>query len=136
MPQRVVLIFNIGPPFGNFRIAMRPGVFGVDHPAAFDALEEAIEEAFSILSFHSPDAWPELHAAGDVTLPPPRFDGREGVLNIAGNPSDASGGWVVMRAMLPFSGWPPGGWAVYEAWHYEPDGTWNAFSEEELETVW
>jgi hypothetical protein len=136
MWHRAVVIFNIGPPFGGFRMAVRPGMFRLDHPAVFTVLEEAVQTAFSTLSRHSPDTWPQLHAAGELTAIPPRFDGREGMIDVTGNPADTSGGELVLRAFLPFSGWPLGGWAVYAAWHRQPDGTWSPFSEKELASVW
>jgi hypothetical protein len=39
---RRVVLFNIGPPFGGFRFAVRPGAFGLDSPEAARALEQAV----------------------------------------------------------------------------------------------
>ena len=136
MSQRAVVLFNLGPPFGGFRTAVHPGVFGLNNPAAFAALDEAIQEAFSLLSAHPPDSWPDLHASGALAMTPPRFEGREGVIDVAGDAIDDAAGEIVMRAFLPFSKWRLGGWAVYEAWHRDPDGTWDPFSDHELASVW
>ena len=136
MSHRAVILFNIGPPFGGFRVAVRPGAFGLNNPAAFAALDAAIQEALSSLSAHPPSSWPGLHASGALAPTPPRFDGREGAIDVTGDATDDAAGDIVMRAFLPFPRWPLGGWAAYEAWHRDSSGMWTPFSEEELAIVW
>ena len=135
-PVRIVVFFNIGPPFAGFRAAGRPGMLGLDNAAAFEALEHAIQKAFVLLRAHPPSAWQELAAGDSFRATIPRFENREGVIDVTGDATHDEAGDVVLRAFIPFSLWPLGGWAVYEAWHLGTDGVWTPLSHEELATLW
>jgi hypothetical protein len=70
MPIRVVVLLNLGPLFGGFRFATRPGMFGLDAPRAFAVLERSVESAFTLLSAHDPADWAALAPTGfDAALP-------------------------------------------------------------------
>jgi hypothetical protein len=135
MPIRVVVLFNFGPLFGGFRFATRPGMFGLDDPLAFAVLERSVESAFTLLSAHDPADWAEVTPTGfDVAIP--RLEGREGYIDGLGDGCISGVGEIILRACLPFQGWPLGGWVVYEGRHRAPDGTWTSFTAEELAEVW
>lgn len=135
MPLRAVVLLNIGPAFGGFRLAARPGVIGLDDPAAFAALESAIEAAYTLLSAHPPSRWPALAGPGFASATP-RLGEREGAIDCTVTATDDTAGEVWLRAWLPFAPWPLGGWAVYEGRHRAADGTWTPFSPEELAALW
>jgi len=136
MPHRAVVLFNLGPPFGGFRAAVRPGFIGLDNVAAFEALERAIGNAYTLMSAHPPDAWGQLSAADSFRAAVPRLEDREGVVDVTGDATNEAAGDVVLRAFLPFPLWPFGGWAVYEGWHRGVDGVWTPFTQEELAELW
>ncbi len=133
---RVVVIFNLGPPFGGFRLAARAGLLGADNPAVFEALEQAIETAYTLLRAHPPSTWQQLAADDFFTAAIPRYEDREGVIDVTGDGVLRTPGDVLLRAFLPFRFWPLGGWAAYGAWHRESDDGWTSFNEEELRNVW
>lgn len=136
MPQRALVLLNVGPPFGGFRLAVNPGIFGATGSAAFPALERIVYNLQSVLAAHRPDTWSRL-VESDAMLGDPAelFGGRPGRVDFTCDP-DSNTGDVVVRAFLPFRVWPLGGWAVYDAWHREADGTWVPFAEEELAILW
>jgi hypothetical protein len=133
---RIIILFNLGPPFGGFRIAARAGLLGFDNPAAFLALERAIDTAYTLLRAQPPDTWQQLAADDSFAAAIPSHDGRAGVIDLTGDGVTSTPGVVLVRAFLPFRFWPLGGWAVYGAWHRGTDGTWTPFSEEEMAGVW
>ena len=142
MSLRVVVLFNLGPPFGGFRAAARvpgsrlPGLLGLDNAAAFEALEQAIQQAFVFLQAHPPDSWRKLASADSFRASVPRLDDREGAIDVTGDATNDAAGEVMLRAFLSFPKWPLGGWAVYEAWHRDLDGVWTPFDEDELAGIW
>lgn len=113
-------------------MAMRPGMLGLNDPDAFQALESTLRELQERLSFQRPSKWPEI-AAGMLR---PQINGREVRVDLIGDAGDDRDGDVVMRACLPFRGWPLGGWVVYEAWRRTSDGSWSSFTEEQLAEMW
>ncbi len=136
MPLRTVVLFNVGPPFGGFRLAVAPGVFGLNSPAAFEALERALGRAVHELRAHPPDTWVRLCEQGLGAESVPRLGDREGVVDLTGNAANDTAGDVALRAFLPFAAWPLGGWAVYDAWHRSADGVWTPFGHDELTRLW
>ncbi len=135
MPVRAVILLNVGPPFGGFRLAARPGMLGLDYPDAFVALERAIERAYTLLSAHRPADWPTIAQTGfDLAIP--RLGEREGFIDFTGSAMSDEAGEVVARACFPFPAWPFGGWVVYEGRHRALDGTWTPFTTEELTRLW
>lgn len=136
MPQRTLVLFNIGPPFGGFRLAVNPHLFGASGSTAFPALERVIQNLQSVLAAHPPDTWSRLvESEGMIGDPAELFGGRPGRVDFTCDPASTTGD-VVVRAFLRFRLWPLGGWAVYDAWHREADGRWVGFAEEELAEVW
>ena len=135
MPIRRVVLFNIGPAFGGFRFAAAPGRYGLDHPAAFAALEQSIATAFSLMSEHQPSEWRTLAATGfEAALP--RLGDQEGVLDCSAGEEGEGVLGVVLRASLPFARWPLGGWVVYDARYRAADGSWSPFTPDELAKLW
>ena len=136
MAIRVLILFDPRSPFGGFRIAMGPGLVGASDCAAFRALERAVHNLRSVLAAYPPDTWPRLArseaAIGDAA---DFFEGRPGFIDLNCDFSCPTGDLVV-RALLPFRRWPFGGWAVYDAWHREADGSWVPFGEDELNELW
>jgi hypothetical protein len=132
VPIRTVVLFNLGDAFGGFRMAVRPGLFGLNDPDAFLALESTIHDVQQSLSFHPPSRWPAIAAS----VARPQINGREASVDLIGDAADDRDGDVVMRAYLPFHLWPLGGWVVYEAWRRTSDGSWASFGEEKLAEMW
>ena len=132
MPIRTVVLFVLGDAFGGFRMAVQPGVLGLNNLGAFQALESMIHDVQNHLSFHPPSAWPKIAAS----VARPQLDGREIIIDLTGDAGDDRDGDVVMRACLPFQVWPLGGWVVYEGWHRTKDGSWTEFAEKKLAEVW
>lgn len=135
MPLRSVILFNLGPPFGGFRLAVNPRLLGMEDHAAFPALEEAIATAFTLLAAHQPSSWPSV-AQEAFAAATPCLGGREGVIDCTSNASDQETGEVVLRAFLSFPGWPLGGWAVFDAQHRTAEGIWIPFTSDELQIWW
>lgn len=133
--MRIVVLFNVGPPFGGFRIAA-PGLFGLDDPAVYETLEKATHEAFELLRAHPPSAWSQLAAGESFRAAVPLFEGREGAIDVTGDATDDAAGAVVLRAFLPFAAWPLGGWAFYQAWNRGADGDWTPLSQDALAALW
>ena len=133
MPIRVVVYLNVGPAFGGFRVAGR--VQTDAHAAEFQELERAVDAARHLLSAHDPEDWPPLTDA-DAASAVPRYQGRTGQIDFTGGQSPEGVDIVVARALLPFSFWPLGGLAVYEAWHRGADGGWAPVPQEELAEKW
>jgi hypothetical protein len=132
----VVVLFGLGPAFGGFRIAGRPGfIFGLNHPVAFNALEQALDAAQGILRSLAPKDWAALTEA-ELERVLPWCDGRKGEIELGGQSFEDRSGEVVARTFLPFRYWPFGGWAVYEGWRRSADGTWAQFSDEESMQLW
>jgi len=132
MPVRSVVLFNLGPPFGGLRLAVRPGFLGLDAPSAFGALEEAIAAVRDTLRSRPPSAWYDL----PDTVFEPHIQDRKASLDITGDVTDTTVAKVVVRALLPFRGWPFGGWVVHEGWQCAADGSWTPFTEDALADVW
>jgi hypothetical protein len=135
MPLRAVVLFGVGPAFGGFRIALRAGSLGLDHPLAFQELERAVMRAQSLLMPHPPEAWPGMGEAA-FRAAVPRLGGHEGTLDVMGSATSHVDGEVLLRASLPLRGWPFGRWVVYEGWHRTGTGTWSLFTADELQDVW
>jgi hypothetical protein len=134
-PIRAVVLFNLGPAFGGFRVAVPPGTYGLDHPEAFEALEDAIDKAYALLAVLPPERWRGLSKdAYDMALP--RLDDRVGVIHGSGTATSDAAGAVVLRASFPFRFWPLGGWVVYDGRHRSLNGTWSRFTHEELDECW
>jgi hypothetical protein len=88
-----------------------------------------------LLSAHDPADWDALAPAGfDAALP--RLEDRQGYIDGLGDGCTDGVGEIVLRACLPFQGWPLGGWVVYEGRHRARDGSWTPFTAEELAKVW
>lgn len=135
MPIRSVVLLNLGAPFGGFRVAGRPGLFGLDDPRAFAVLERAIESAFTLLSAHQPAEWPEIAPTGFAAAVP-RLEDCEGFIDCCGSALTEGHGEVILRACLPFRAWPLGGWVVFEGRHRALDGSWRPFTPDELAELW
>src|SRR5207245_3069130 len=100
---RAILVFRIGPPFGGFRIAFRPGF--VDWPEGFAALEAAVARVRTFLIQLPPDqrsrmlsgetGWPQELAA--------QLGDRPGFIDGVSYPSTDGGNDVVLRRSSPFS---------------------------------
>ena len=135
MSVRAVVFFNFGPPFGGFRLAASPEDAGLDFPEGFNALERAVERAYTLLSHYPPGSWPQLARREDPMLVA-RLGHREIVLDVIWDPSDDPPATVLVRAWLPFRAWPFGGWVVYEGRRRAPDGTWTPLSPEEVSRFW
>jgi hypothetical protein len=132
MPIRSVVLFNVGPPFGGFRLAVHPGVFGLNDTSAFDALEDALVACHAALRSRPPSTWHDLPEA----MFEPDIRGRRASIDVTGDVTDTAGGDLVARARLPFQTWPFGGWVVHEGWHRAADGSWSPFTDGELARVW
>ena len=132
MPVRSVLLFNLGPPFGGLRLAVRPGLFGLNEPSAFEALEHAIAAVQDVLRSHPPNTWHDL----PNTVFEPHIQDRTASIDVTGDVTDTTVATVVLRARLPFRGWPFGGWVVHEGWQCAADGSWTPFTDEALADVW
>lgn len=135
MPVRGVVLFNLDAPFGGFRAAGPPGLFGLDDPKAFAVLERAIESAFTLFSAHQPADWPVIAPTGFAAAVPCLED-REGFIDYCGSAVTEGHGEVILRACLPFRAWPLGGWVVFEGRHRALDGSWRPFTPEELAELW
>jgi hypothetical protein len=136
MSHRSIVLLSLGPPLGGFRIAVDPGLIGLNDAAPFGSLERAVSNLQSVLAAHPPDTWQRLARsdavigdAGDLLA------ARRGALDLACDPTSTTGD-VVIRASLAFRIWPFGGWAVHQAWHREADGRWVPFTDEELAELW
>ena len=136
MPIRRVLLLNIGPAFGGFRIAAAPGRYGLDNPDAFAALEQSVETAFSVLSGHQPAEWPSLAVTGLLDAARPRLGMLEGSIDCSGTEEGDGVLGVVVRAHLAFARWPLGGWIVYDGRFRAKDVSRSPFTSEQLALWW
>jgi len=137
VPVRAVIFLSLGPPFGGFRIAGRPGLFGLDNPRAFQTLERSIEGTYTLLSAHRPADWMGIaQTETGFEAAAPRLGERTGFVDCTGDAMTDETGKVILRACFPFRWWPLGGWVVYEGRHRALDGTWTPFTADELAKLW
>jgi hypothetical protein len=134
MPLRIVSVF--GPPFGGFRVAFRAGVFGLDWPAGFEVLEQAVLRELRLFASLSPERRARLREDPLPPHPGPQIGNRTGVVDGAIASEGPSGTRIVMCASFPFSVWPFGGWAVFEAGTVTPEGQLILVSHDELQNYW
>ncbi|KPK04245.1 MAG: hypothetical protein AMS20_08845, partial [Gemmatimonas sp. SG8_28] len=98
----------------------------------FEALEEAIAAVPDVLRSRPPNTWHEL----PNSVFEPHIRDRKASIDITGDVTATTVATVVVRASLPFHGWPFGGWVVHEAWQCAADGAWTPFTDDALAQVW
>src|SRR5437899_2506615 len=133
---RAVFVVRIGPPFGGFRLAFRPGF--IDWPEGFVALEAAVTRVMTFLIQLPPDqrsrmlsgetGWPQELAA--------QLGDRPGFIDGVSYPSTDGGNDVVLRGSSPFSWWPLGEWVVFQGVHIRPDNHPAPLSYDALRPLW
>jgi hypothetical protein len=136
MPVRSVVLFNLGPPFGGFRFAVRPGALGLDHPDAFAAIEAALSTIFEHLA-HAPfERWAQLAQELISKDLVPHIGEHTGLIDFSVT-QDADGTrHLVARGFFCFRYWPLGGWVVHDGRHFRPDGDVAPFTADELAPIW
>jgi hypothetical protein len=136
MPVRSVVLFNIGPAFGGFRSALRPGALGLDHPEAFTVIEAALTKIFEQLA-HTPfEQWRALARAPESEHLVPRLGNRKGVIDFLVAQDNDGTRHLIARGMISFPYWPVGGWIVHDGRHFNPQGDVTPYTPEELAPVW
>jgi hypothetical protein len=136
MPIRVVTPLHLGPVFGGFRIALRAGVLGFDWPAGFAALEAAANTELNFVAALSPERRACIVEDPPPLRPPPRCQGRLGLVDDLMIPTEDGATLLVLRAFFPFRYWPFGGWALYHGGRISPDNELEVLSSEELGDYW
>jgi hypothetical protein len=136
MPVRSVVLFNLGPPFGGFRSAVRPGALGLDHPEAFAAIESALVQSFQRLSKTPFAEWKQLAREPASEQLVPRLGTRTGLIDFSVAQDSDGTRHLLARGILPFPYWPLGGWVVHDGRHFRPGGDVTPYTPEELAPVW
>lgn len=135
MPLRTIVLLNIGPGFGGFRLALRTKGDRPDQAETYTALEQVLEHCFSRIAQFPWDEWTrakqELHAViaplAEASLARVDMD--------AGEHSDGSR-FVVGRVFRAFPFWPLGGHASYDGYHYTRDAVPTPYTHDELMQIW
>ena len=133
---RAILVFRIGPPFGGFRIAFRPGF--VDWPEGFAALEAAVARVRTFLIQLPPDQRSRM-LSGETPWPEElviQLGSRPGFIDGISYANAAGGSDFVLRGSFPCLWWPLGEWVVFQGVHIRSDNRAEPFSYEELTALW
>jgi hypothetical protein len=96
MSHRSIVLLSLGPPLGGFRIAVDPGLIGLNDAAPFGSLERAVSNLQSVLAAHPPDTWPRL-VLSDAAIRDAAdlLAGRSGALDLACDPTSTTGDAVI-----------------------------------------
>ena len=133
MPLRTVELFRLG----HFRMAVLPGVYGLDWPEGFAALERYVAD--QVKEIAALDYGCYLNPTGDTMphLDGPKFEGQAGFLDLVVDPvSDRESVRVYVKASLVFRRWPLGGWVVWDGFRAWPDGSRAELTKEDLAFEW
>jgi len=118
-------------------MAVRPGALGLDWPEAFGALEHHVARVVAALRA-MPFEWFLNPTPQDFPhQDDPSYQGREGWMNLVVLPAaDQDAVRVLIRASLPFRGWPLGCWVVWEGFLASRTSAPRDLSVQELGDVW
>ncbi len=124
---------QIGDPFDGLRFGP-PLQFkwAAQDTEIFQDLELVIEDAYKTIANQPTSAWKRLAEEAH----PPKINGRPVRLNLIYGETNDHEEILVMRARLPFRGWPLGGRVVVEGWRRVGAGAWTPLATGELEKTW
>jgi hypothetical protein len=135
-PLRRVVLFNLGPPFGGFRMSIQPRALGLANAEAFTVLEAVVKASFARVEQVAWTEWSTLREQLDSDAALKVLSPRPGFVDFHRHDDPDGTRHLVARAFLPFPAWPLGGWAVYDGRHFTLAGGATPFTEAELDEVW
>jgi hypothetical protein len=133
VPLRVVELFRVN----SFRMAVRPGLIGLDWPEGFVALEQYLAGIATELAAMPYERFVTPRQEDFPERPGPRYDGLEGWVDLVLKPSvpdDAVR--VFLRASMPFRSWRLGCWVVWDGFRASPNGARTPLTTGELGEAW
>ena len=133
MPVRVVELFRLG----SFRMAIRPGLLGLNWQEGFELLERHLAGLGRQLAAMPYDRFVKPRSEDFPERPGPRHGDREGWVNLVVDPSTPDHSIrVFLRGSLPFTWWPVGCWVVWDGFRVSRDSAPKPLSAEELSEAW
>ena len=135
-PIRILVLFNLGPPFGGLRLAVHPAVFGVRDAEPYRNLEALVRAIFTRLEPMAAEPWSRVGEVLAADLELRALSARAGVVDFGRREDPDGTRHVVARGFVPFRLWPLGGWAVYDGRHFGSSGDVSPYTEEELGVIW
>jgi len=137
MAIRSIVILNIGPPFGGFRLAARAGFLGLNNRKIFEKLERGIDSIFEVLNKTAIDNWQNAIVNHSESKDFKKIMGsRPGIMDYSVDEETNGHVKLIVRACIPFRIFSFGGWTVYDGIILKDDNMPYRLSDQELFKYW
>lgn len=133
MPLRIVELVRLG----DFRLALKAGVLGLDWPEGFAALESTAVQVRNELVAIPYEQFATGGPDDFAPLPQPNMEGHWGGTFMGVTPVRPDGSLtVLLRCSLGFSRWPLGYWVFFDGFEFDGERRLSFLSDEQLGQHW